>query len=151
SPPAEASPLNEMTALETTLADYHLSGITTGPHIMQHMRSELRKRGVLSAAAVRAARNGRFVRTAGHVIVKQRPETAKGFFFLTLEDETGTSNAVLTPKQYRRFRIPLHRASIIEIAGPLQNVDDVVHVRVRELRSLVPSDALPPTRDHRRG
>ncbi len=151
SPPAEASPLQEMTALETTLTDTHRSGITTGPHIMQHMRSQLQKRGVLSAAAVRAADDGRFVRTAGHVIVKQRPATAKGFFFLTLEDETGTSNAVLTPQQYRRFRIPLHEASIIEIAGPLQNVDDVVHVRVRELRNLVPSEALPPTRDHRRG
>ena len=80
------------------------------------------------------APDGRFVRTAGHVIVRQRPGSAKGFCFLTLEDETGTSNAVLTPDVFQSFRIALHTSPLIEIAGPLQNVDGVIHVRVRELR-----------------
>jgi DNA/RNA endonuclease YhcR with UshA esterase domain len=98
---------------------------------MAHLRPQLAARGVLSAAALREAPNGRSVCTAGHVIVRQRPETAKGFCFLTLEDETGTSNAILTPKSFRRFRVPLHTAAIVEIEGPLQNVDGVIHVRVR--------------------
>ena len=60
-----------------------------------------------------------------------------------------TANAILTPKQFQRFRVPLHTASIIEIAGPLQNADDVIHVRVRELRPLVPREALPRSHDYR--
>jgi error-prone DNA polymerase len=143
------SPLPELSPLETTLADYRLSGLTTGPQIMEHLRAQLCERGVLSAAELRAVPDGRFVRTAGHAIVRQRPGTAKGFCFLTLEDETGTANAILTPKQFQRFRVPLHTASIIEIAGPLQNADDVIHVRVRELRPLVPREALPRSHDYR--
>ena len=97
--------------------------MTTGPQIMTHLRARLRARGVLAARELRKVENGRFVRTAGHVIVRQRPGSAKGFCFLTLEDETGTSNGVITPQQFHRFRTPLHTASIVEIAGPVQNVD----------------------------
>jgi error-prone DNA polymerase len=89
------------------------------------------------------------VRVAGHVIVRQRPGTAKGFCFLTLEDETGTSNAILTPKAFRRFRVPLHEAEIVLIAGPLQNVDDVIHVQVRHLEPLVLGEELPRSHDYR--
>ncbi len=124
------SPLAELTPLETTLADYRTTGITTGPHVMQHLRAGLAARGVLPAAALRELPNGRFVRTAGHVIVRQRPGSAKGFCFLTLEDETGTSNAVLTPKEFERLRIPLHASPILEVAGTVQNVDGVIHVKV---------------------
>jgi error-prone DNA polymerase len=146
-PRAGPSPLPEMTGLEETLADYRDSGLTTGPHLMAHLRPDLDRRGVLCAAALRGVPDGRFVRTAGHAIVRQRPGTAKGFCFLTLEDETGTSNAVLTPFYFRRFRMPLHTAAIIEIAGPIQHVDDVIHVRVRELTPLVPRGALPHSHD----
>jgi error-prone DNA polymerase len=114
---------------------------------VSHLRPELERRGVLPAKALRGIPDGRFVRTAGHAIVRQRPGTAKGFCFLTLEDETGTSNAVLTPDVFKRFRIPLHTAAILEIAGPIQNVDDVIHVRVRELRPLVPRGDLPRSHD----
>jgi error-prone DNA polymerase len=143
------SPLPEMTDLEETLADYQKSGITTGRHLMAHLRPGLERRGVLPAAALKDVPDGRFVRTAGHAIVRQRPGTAKGFCFLTLEDETGTSNAVLTPPYFRRFRVPLHTAAVIEIAGPIQSVDDVIHVRVRELRPLVPRGGLPRSHDFR--
>jgi error-prone DNA polymerase len=149
-PPDSDSPLAEMTSLEETLADYRLAGLTTGPQIMSHLRPALDARGVLSARSLRAARNGRFVRTAGHVIVRQRPGSAKGFCFLTLEDETGTSNAVLTPDTFRRLRAPLHAASLVEIAGRVQNVDGVVHVRVERLdRLALPSAALPASHDYR--
>ena len=138
-----------MTPLEDTLADYRRSGMTPGPHVLAHLRAELDARGVLRTAALREAPNGRAVRTAGHVIVRQRPETAKGFCFLTLEDETGTANAILTPQIFRRFRVPLHTAAIVEIEGPLQNVDGVVHVRVRSLRALVAREGLPDSHDYR--
>lgn len=89
------------------------------------------------------------MRTAGHAIVRQRPGTAAGFCFVTLEDETGTANAVLTPQAFRRFRVPLHTAALIEVAGPLQHVDGVIHVRVRELRALDAGGALPRSHDYR--
>jgi error-prone DNA polymerase len=160
-PPTHArSPLAEMSPLEATLADYRASGLSTGPHVMAHVRPALAARGVLSAAALRDAPDGRRVRAAGHVIVRQRPGSAKGMCFLTLEDETGTANAVLTPPRYRRFRVALHTAPLVEIEGPVQNVDGVVHVRVERL---VPLDvaaafagepkldrgALPDSHDYR--
>ncbi len=148
-PAREDSPLPEMSALEETLADYRRSGVTTGAHLMQYLRPELTARGVLSAAALRDAPDGRFVRTAGHAIVRQRPGTAKGFCFLTLEDETGTSNAVLTPHYFERFRSALHGAALLEIAGPLQKVDGVIHVRVRELVPLRTHGDLPRSHDYR--
>jgi error-prone DNA polymerase len=149
SPPETASPLPEMTPLEETLSDYRSSGITTGPQILSHLRPELEARGVLTAAALRDVPNGRRVRTAGHVIVRQRPGSAKGFCFLTLEDETGTSNAILTPRQFARFRVPLHTSGILEIEGPLQNVDGVIHVRVRQLRPLAARAQVPRSHDYR--
>jgi error-prone DNA polymerase len=149
SPPAEPSPLEELSPLETTLADYRTSGLTTGPHLLAHLRPTLRRRGILSAAQLRSAPDGRFVRTAGHAIVRQRPRAAKGFCFLTLEDETGTSNAVLTPDVFRRFRSALHISPLLEVAGPLQNAEGVIHVRVRELCPLAASGPLPESHDYR--
>jgi error-prone DNA polymerase len=143
------SPLPEMSALEETLADYRRSGVTTGAHLMEHLRAELSARGVLSAAALRDVPDGRFVRTAGHAIVRQRPGTARGFCFLTLEDETGTSNAVLTPHYFARFRAALHGSDLIEVAGPIQNVDGVIHVRAREITSLRQRGELPRSHDYR--
>ena len=149
SPPDDVSPLPELTPFEQTLADYRCSGMTLGPHVMSHLRAALRQRGLFTAEELRHVANGRFVHTAGFVIVRQRPGSAGGFCFLTLEDETGTSNAVLTPQEFKRFRIPLHTASIVELSGPLQNVDGVIHVRVRNLTPLIPRQDLPPSHDYR--
>jgi error-prone DNA polymerase len=135
-PSVPGSPLPEMSPLEATLADYRASGISTGPHVVAHLRAALRARGVRSAAELRNAPDGCRVRTAGHVIVRQRPGSARGMCFLTLEDETGTSNAVLTPSRYRRFRATLHTAPLVEIAGRLENRDGVVHLRVEEMTPL---------------
>jgi len=148
-PAAAPSPLAEMTPFEETLADYRASGITTGPHAMLHLRPGLAARGVLPTAALRAVPDGRLVRVAGHVIVRQRPGSAKGFCFLTLEDETGTANAVLTPRIFERFRLPLHTSSVVEVAGPVQNVDGVIHVRVRSLEPVSLPQALPESHDYR--
>jgi len=148
-PAPEPSPLSEMTPFEETLADYRASGMTTGPHAMAHLRPALDARGVLPTAALRDVPDGRHVRVAGHVIVRQRPGSAKGFCFLTLEDETGTANAVLTPPVFERFRVPLHTSSVVEVAGPIQNAEGVIHVRVRSLEPVRLPDALPRSHDYR--
>ena len=149
---AESCPLAALDPLETTLADYRTTGLTTGPHVMSHLRPALRRRGVLATAELRRVPNGRFARVAGHVIVRQRPGSAKGFCFVTLEDETGTANGVFTPDQFERLRGPLHAAPLLEIAGPVQNVDGVIHVRVREVRPLEAASAAhvaPSSHDYR--
>ncbi|MEZ4280048.1 MAG: error-prone DNA polymerase [Myxococcota bacterium] len=140
---AEESPLRPLSPLETTLADYRLAGLTTGVHVFAHLRARLDREGILSAAKLREMPDGAFVRVAGHAIVRQRPGSAKGFCFVTLEDETGLSNAVLTPDMASRFRVPLHQSALIEVVGPLQRVEGVLHVRVRELRALRLAGASP--------
>ncbi len=146
---AEAAGLHPMSEVETTLADYRRSGLTTGPQLLAHFRRELRGRGIVAAADLRGVPNGRWVRTAGHVIVRQRPGSAKGFVFLTLEDETGLSNAVVTPPVFERFRVPMHAHALLEVAGPIQNVDGVIHVRLAELKPLELRVPLPPSRSYR--
>jgi error-prone DNA polymerase len=147
------SPLPAMSTLEHTLADYKNSGITVGPHIMKHLRAELTRDGVLRAIDLKRARNGQWAKIAGLVIVRQRPGTAKGFCFITLEDETGTANAVVVPDMFQRYRSVIHTATLLLIEGPLQkvvgsNVDShtphptpdtphpVIHVRARRMRAL---------------
>lgn len=147
-PPVASLP--PMSALDETLADYRVAGLTTGVHLMAHLRPALDRRGLLPAARLREQPDGAFVRTAGHAIVRQRPGSARGFCFVTLEDETGLSNAVLTPDVAKRFRVPLHQASLLELEGLLQRVDGVIHVRVRWLAPLERTESrLPPSHDYR--
>ncbi len=117
---------------------------------MGHLRAELRRRNVLAARELKHIPNGQWVRTAGVVIVRQRPGTAKGFLFMTLEDETGTSNAIVLPDFFQDHRTELQSAGILLIEGPLQNQDGVIHVMVRRFQRLdVEADAIPPSRDFR--
>jgi error-prone DNA polymerase len=102
---AEASPLAVMTPEERLVADFHGTGLTTGPHPMAYRRADLRRAGVLSALDLTRVPNGRQVRTAGCIIARQRPGTAKGFVFLSLEDETGISNAIISPDILEQNRI----------------------------------------------
>ncbi len=146
------SPLDEMTDFEAKVADYRGTGITTGAHLMSHFRERLRARRVLSAAELRNARNGSWVRIAGAVIVRQRPGSAKGFLFITLEDETGTSNAIVVPDMFQRHRALVQTAGILLIEGPVQNQDGVIHVRARRFERLdgdAMADLLPRSHDFR--
>jgi error-prone DNA polymerase len=146
------SPLAEMTPFETTVADYRGTGITTGLHLMSHFRERLRARGVLAARELKGARDGSWVRIAGAVIVRQRPGTAKGFLFLTLEDETGTSNAIVVPDMFQRHRALVQSAGILLVEGPVQNQDGVIHVRARRFERLdgdAMADLLPRSHDFR--
>src|SRR6185295_18841367 len=129
-------PLPEMSLQERTLADYKSSGVTIGPHIMTYVREELTKEGVVRAIDLQKVRDGRWTKIAGLAIVRQRPGTAKGFCFLTLEDETGTSNAVVVPDMFQRHRSLIHTAALLLVEGPIQKVDGVIHVRARRFRQL---------------
>jgi error-prone DNA polymerase len=140
-----------MSPFEETLADYRGTGMTTGPHLMAHLRPTLRREGILSAAELRGVPDRRWVRTAGVVIVRQRPATAKGMLFMTLEDETGTSNVVVYPDLFQRHRAVIQTAGLLLVEGPLQSQDGVIHVRAQRFREL-PLDSrapLPPSRDFR--
>jgi len=101
-----------------------------------HFRDELRARRVLSSAELRSARDGSWVRIAGAVIVRQRPGSAKGFLFITLEDETGTSNAIVVPDMFQRHRALVQTAGILLVEGPVQSQDGVIHVRARRFERL---------------
>ncbi|MGA7616400.1 MAG: error-prone DNA polymerase [Thermoanaerobaculia bacterium] len=114
------SPLPQMTPFSETLADYDSMNLTAGPHLMQYFRGELRKKGVLTAAELLRGRDGATVRTAGAVIVRQRPGTAKGFVFLTLEDETGMSQAIVNPGLFKEHRPMIVGSAGLVIEGVLQ-------------------------------
>src|SRR6185437_1952495 len=98
--PDSASPLAQMTAEERLIADYHGTGLTVGPHPMSYRREEMDRMRVIRAIDLRRLKHGQFTRIAGCVIARQRPGTANGFIFLSLEDETGISNAIITPDLY---------------------------------------------------
>ncbi len=148
-PAAGAVPLAGMDAVSETRADYAATGLTIGPHLMAHMREKLRSSGVLAAADLAEAAHDAWVKTAGVVIVRQRPGTAKGFFFLTLEDETGISNAIVIPDLFQANRTLLHNAAILMVEGVLQKQDGVVAIRARRFKELRLGAALPPSHDFR--
>ena len=95
---------------------------------------------------LRGCRDGQFVRTAGCVIARQRPGTAKGFIFLSMEDETGIANVIVTPDLYERQRLVVTRSKFLIVEGPLQNQDGVVHVKASRLVTL--SDSALELRSH---
>ncbi|MGA2411021.1 MAG: error-prone DNA polymerase [Candidatus Binataceae bacterium] len=135
-PAADDQPLPPMTPMEATFADFASTSLTAGPHVMAHVRDRLRAGGVLSAAELANADDGSWVKVAGVVIVRQRPGTAKGFLFITLEDETGIANAIVTPDQFQANRTLLHRAKVLMAEGPLQKQQGVIHVRGRRFREI---------------
>lgn len=130
------SPLLQMKTEERLIADYAGTGLTNGPHPMAYRRAELQRMGVLSARELKEFPNGYRVCTAGAVIARQRPGTALGFIFLSMEDETGISNIVIHPQLYDRQRILVTRGKFLKIFGKLQNQDGVVHVKAEELELL---------------
>jgi error-prone DNA polymerase len=125
-----------MNALERLSADYAGTGVTLGPHPMALRRVDLAARGVTRAMDLARGEHGARVRVAGSVIVRQRPGTAKGFVFLSLEDETGIANVIVTPGLFAHRRLTLVTEPFLLVEGILQVQDGVVSVRAARVTPL---------------
>ena len=136
SPRPTQSPLRQMHTEERLVADYAGTGLTTGPHPMAYRRADLRRAGICSARDLRQIADGQNVWAAGAVIARQRPGTALGFIFLSMEDETGISNVIIHPELYERERILVTRGKFLKVYGRLQNTDGVVHVKAETVELL---------------
>jgi error-prone DNA polymerase len=128
--------LPAMSPAERVQADYDGTGLTIGPHPMALVRGSLATRGVLRASDLPRERAGRRVRVAGAVIVRQRPGTAKGFVFLSLEDETGIANVIVTPDVFDANRRTLVEEPYLIVEGALQNQDGAVSVKADRIDGL---------------
>jgi error-prone DNA polymerase len=143
----ENMPLSDMSLAERLAADYAGSGMTVGPHPVSLIRRTLDARGIVRAVALGDVPDGTRVRTAGTVVVRQRPGTAKGFFFVTLEDETGFANAIITPQRFAAARTLLTTAPALMVGGVLQNQDGVVSIRADEFSTLKEIGTSAPSHD----
>jgi len=130
------SPLAAMTQEERLVADYRATGLTVGPHPMQYRREEMKRMGIYRAADLAHLPDGRRLRIGGCVIARQRPGTAKGMMFMSLEDETGIANAIFAPDLLQKNRVMLISERFLMIEGILQNQDNVIHVRAEKVSPL---------------
>jgi error-prone DNA polymerase len=131
---AEPTPLMPMNDAERLSADYGGMQLTTGPHPMALLRPQLKD--IWRAADLPKARHGQRVRIAGNVICRQRPGTAKGFVFISLEDETGVSNAIVTPALFEKTRLLITQEDFLIIEGQVQNTDNVVLIKTKRVEPL---------------
>jgi error-prone DNA polymerase len=143
---SEGSPLAQMSAEERLVADFRGTGMTVGPHPMAYHRAELQRMGIRCAAELAGLPDGMQVRIAGGVIARQRPGTAKGFVFLSMEDETGIANAIISPQLFEECHVVVVHQQFLVIEGQLQNQDNVVSVKSQRIRPLTITSA--PTTSH---
>ncbi len=148
-PRADDGPLHPMTPPERLLADYAGTSLTIGPHPLALRRAELALRGVLRARDLPAGRHGRRVRVAGAVITRQRPGTAKGFVFLTLEDETGIANIIVRPDLFTEQRSAIIGAPYLLIEGTLQLQEGVTSIKAERVIPLTGNSPEPQSHDFR--
>ena len=146
---SQATPLRKMEHDERMHADFHGTGLTIDAHPLSRMRKQLAQAGVCRACDLKQIANGRRVLYAGSVITRQRPGTAKGFIFISLEDESGIANVIVTPDLYRKQRMIVLSEDYLWVEGVLQNVDGVIHVKATELKPLAMHRALPPVPIHK--
>jgi len=139
-------PLAPMTPPERLTADFRGTGLTIGPHPMRLYRAEMNALGVTPARRLHALPHGRHVRVAGGVIARQRPGTAKGFVFLSLEDETGICNVIIAPDLFEQNRVPIITQQFLLVDGMLQILDGVVSIKAQQVHPLGVSAA--PSHSH---
>jgi error-prone DNA polymerase len=134
--PDSPSPLRPMNHEERLVSDFHGTGLTVGPHPMAYRRDWLNAMGIRRASELRDLPSGKRLRIGGCVITRQRPGTAKGFVFVSLEDETGVANAIITPDLFHRNRLLLASERFLAIEGILQNQDNVISVKAERVQPL---------------
>ena len=139
--PDSPSPLQRMNHEERLVADFRGTGLTVGPHPMSYRREWLTAMGIRRASELRDIPSGKRLRIGGCVIVRQRPGTAKGFVFLSLEDETGVANAIVTPDLFHQNRLLLTSERFLAVEGILQNQDNVISVKAERVLPLFVSKA----------
>jgi error-prone DNA polymerase len=134
--PPDISPLSPMTDAERLIADFRGTGMTVGPHPMSYCRAAMMKLGVRRAYELEHLPNGIRLRIAGAIIARQRPGTAKGFVFLSVEDETGIANAIISPDVFAENRVTIVSHPFLLIEGQLQHQDNVISVKVDSVKAL---------------
>ena len=135
---APEAPLEKMSTSERLEADYMGTGLTVGNHPMFYVREKMRSLGVTTAFDLARFRNGRIVRAAGSVVVRQRPGTAKGILFLSIEDETGIFNVIVMPDVFEKFRLTILTEQWLLVEGKVQNVEGVIHIQAQDLQRIEP-------------
>ncbi|HLW34645.1 MAG TPA: error-prone DNA polymerase [Chthoniobacterales bacterium] len=128
------SPLLPMTVQERVTSDYRTMNLTAGPHPMKLLRD--RFPNIWRASDLPQAKHGSTIQIAGNVICRQRPGTAKGFVFVSLEDETGVSNAIVDPDLFERYRLLITEEDFLVIEGEVQNSENTVLIKTREIKPL---------------
>ena len=127
-----AAPVPALTPVELTEADYRVTGLSPAGHPMRHLRRAVARLGAIPAAELERRRDGDWVTVAGLVICRQRPGTAKGFCFVTLEDETGLANVVITPKLFEEHKRLVRRSPLLLVSGVLQEEQGVLNIRGKQ-------------------
>ena len=133
---SELCPLSPMTPLERLAADYRITGLTIGAHPMRMHREQMNLLGIIPAADLARIPDGRRVRIAGAVICRQRPGTANGFVFLSLEDETGISNAIVMPDLFDTYKLTIVEEPFLLVEGILQNQRGSASVKAARVEAL---------------
>jgi len=128
--------LRQMTEGHNVVEDYGHTGLTLRDHPIAFLRADLTKRNIITCEEAMTARDGRWVMTAGLVLVRQKPGSAKGVMFITIEDETGPANIVVWPKLFEKRRRVVLGASLMAINGRIQREGDVVHLVAQQLFDL---------------
>ncbi len=134
---------------EEVVNDYRFLQLTLRAHPASFLRADLDRRGIIRNAELRARRTGERVAVSGLVTIRQRPGTAQGVIFMTIEDETGVANIIVWPKTFERFRPLVLGARYLAVAGEMQKESDVIHVVAHRLDDLTPllarlTQELPP-------
>jgi error-prone DNA polymerase len=140
------APLLPMEPIERLTSDFETMRLTVGPHPVGYLRSMLLN-DIWRSIDLPQASNGSRIRIGGQVICRQRPGTAKGFVFISLEDETGISNAIVTPQLFEKYRLVITQESFLLIEGILQIHSGVIHVRAKTIERL-PAPALDHVDSH---
>lgn len=130
------SPLYPMTNQERLVSDFYGVGLTIGPHPISYSRKSLNEQRVLRAIDLKKVPHGQTVHVGGSVIARQRPRTAKGFVFLSLEDETGISNIIVPPDIYEKHHLLISQAAFLLVEGMLQHQEGVVSVKALHVKPL---------------
>ncbi|NTF89157.1 DNA polymerase III subunit alpha [Agrobacterium rhizogenes] len=159
--------LPEMLPGEHVIEDYRYLSLSLKAHPVSFLRADFARQGIVQSRDLPTIANGRMVTVAGLVLVRQRPGSANGVIFMTLEDETGVANAIVWPKMFEKYRAIVMGARLVKIRGRLQSESGVIHVVVDYIEDMTPAlgilqrearrfgvsdradEALRPTMDHR--